>query len=157
MDTKIRIKMGPIEVEYEGSEGFLKEGLPKLIERVHELHGKTESEGGPQGTAPSVPGGTVPKSSTASIAAKLGCKSGPDLLIAAGAHFTFSKGLETFTRKQLLSEMKTAKAYYRKSYRANLTSHLNGLVKAGKLNEPSNETYCLGVETRKSLEARLAK
>ncbi len=34
MTSKIRIKLGPIEVEYEGSESFLKEELPYLLAAV---------------------------------------------------------------------------------------------------------------------------
>lgn len=38
MTSKIRIKMGPIEVEYEGSENFLKEELPELLGTVSNLY-----------------------------------------------------------------------------------------------------------------------
>jgi hypothetical protein len=34
MTSKIRIKLGAIEVEYEGSEQFLKEELPQLLTAV---------------------------------------------------------------------------------------------------------------------------
>ena len=37
MESKIKIKLGPIEVEYEGSESFLKQELPALIKTVTEL------------------------------------------------------------------------------------------------------------------------
>jgi hypothetical protein len=156
MESKIRIKLGPIEVEYEGSEVFLKEELPNLIRIVSELY-KTSNippndsiENGPSGGAGKI------QLSTGSIAAKLSCSSGPDLLLAAAAHFTFSKEKESFTRQQLLSEIKTAKAYFKKSYTANLTSLLNGLVKGGKLNEPVAGTFALTADTIKDLEARLA-
>ena len=38
MTSKIRIKLGPIEVEYEGTESFLKEELPQLLEAVANLY-----------------------------------------------------------------------------------------------------------------------
>ena len=41
MTSKIRIKMGFIEVEFEGSEQFLKEELPDLLTGVSQLHSKS--------------------------------------------------------------------------------------------------------------------
>ena len=41
MTSKIRIKLGAIEVEYEGSEQFLKEELPQLLTAVSELYAKS--------------------------------------------------------------------------------------------------------------------
>jgi hypothetical protein len=39
MESKIRIKMADIEVEYEGSEAFLKGELPAILDAVSKLHG----------------------------------------------------------------------------------------------------------------------
>jgi hypothetical protein len=36
--SKIRIKLGDIEVEYEGAESFLKDELPALLNAVSKLH-----------------------------------------------------------------------------------------------------------------------
>jgi hypothetical protein len=36
--TKLRIKEGSFEVEFEGTEGFLRSDVPKLIKSVNELH-----------------------------------------------------------------------------------------------------------------------
>lgn len=38
MTSKIRIKLGPVEVEYEGNEAFLKDELPDLLSAVARLH-----------------------------------------------------------------------------------------------------------------------
>lgn len=155
MESKIRIKLGPIEVEYEGSEAFLTQELPDLIKTISELYRASnipikeedgESKGGGRGKV---------QLSTGSIAAKLSCASGPELLLAAAAHLTLARGTETFTRQQLLTEIRTAKAYYKKSYNANLTTLLNGLVKGGKFNEASTGTYSLSADARKEMEGRL--
>lgn len=37
MESKIRIKLGAIEIEYEGSENFLRKELPDLVKTVTEL------------------------------------------------------------------------------------------------------------------------
>ena len=36
--TKLRIKAGSFEVEFEGTEGFLRSDVPKLVKSVNELH-----------------------------------------------------------------------------------------------------------------------
>jgi SMC interacting uncharacterized protein involved in chromosome segregation len=36
--TKLRIKAGSFEVEFEGTEGFLRSDVPKLIKSVNDLH-----------------------------------------------------------------------------------------------------------------------
>jgi hypothetical protein len=43
MTSKIKIKMGAIEIDYEGSEEFLKEELPSLLKTVSDLY---KSSGG---------------------------------------------------------------------------------------------------------------
>jgi len=41
--SKIKIKLGAIEVEYEGSESFLKEELPQLLSAVSDLYAKSRA------------------------------------------------------------------------------------------------------------------
>jgi hypothetical protein len=156
MESKVRIKLGPIEIDYEGSEEFLKTELPNLIKSISELHKTARipfeepvqlETGGGQGKF---------QLTTGSIAAKLACSSGPDLILAAAAHFTISEGKSTFTRQQLLEELRTASHYYKSSYSANLSKYLNGLAKTGKINEPTNGTFALSANTRDELEGRLA-
>jgi len=45
MDCKIRIKLGEIEVEFEGSEAFLKRELPDLVRMGSELYATTNPKG----------------------------------------------------------------------------------------------------------------
>jgi hypothetical protein len=45
MDCKIKIKLGEIEVEYEGSEAFLKLELPDLIRMGANLYEATNPKG----------------------------------------------------------------------------------------------------------------
>jgi hypothetical protein len=94
--------------------------------------------------------------STTSIATKLSCTSGPELVIAAATHLTLCKKNEVFSRKQLLDDMKTASGFYRSTYRDNLTKYLKTLLK-DKLNERSTGQYALSASARKELESNLAK
>lgn len=91
---------------------------------------------------------------TATLAAKLGGGSGPELMMSAAARLTFVLGKEKFHRKDLLDEIKSASSYYKSSYSSNLSSLLDGLIKAGKLMEPSKDNYSLSAESLKSIEAQ---
>jgi len=161
MNSKIRIKLGPIEVEYEGSEAFLKEELPQLLTAVSDLYSKSSiaKEVNPAGGTPPpaapTPSGT-PQGTTGTIAAKLAVKQGPDLILAAAARLSFGLGKTTFSRQEIIDEIKSATAYYKKTYLANLTQYLNNLMKDGKLLEPSTGTYSLSATTQADLKARLA-
>lgn len=159
MESKIRIKLGPIEIEYEGSETFLKRELPDLIRTVTELSKSAGvdirnvddvSDKGGNGT------GKI-QLSTGSIAAKLSCSSGPELITAAAVHLTLVKKIKTFSRKQLLDEMRTASGYFKTTYRDNLSSSLKRLLRKDILNEPSTGHYSLTENARKGLEANLVK
>ncbi|GAB4512731.1 MAG: hypothetical protein Tsb0026_16850 [Sulfuricaulis sp.] len=159
MTSKIRIKLGPIEVEYEGTENFLKEELPQLLEAVANLHKQSGlQEKPPAGGAPGGGGAGIPQlqSTTGTIAAKLGCKTGPDLVLAAAARLTFALTKETFSRKELLEEMKTASAYHKANYVKNLSQYLRGLVKEGTLLETSKDTYSLSASKKTELGNKLA-
>ena len=165
MTSKIRIKMGPIEIEYEGSETFLKVELPELLEAVSNLYKESGLSGKPSlelSTATGEAGIATPKSpqlqgTTASFAAKLQCKTGPELVIAAATRLTFVLGKDKFTREELLKEMQTASAYYKKTFKSgNLTKSLDRLIKNGKLNEPSRNNYSLSASMKSELGARIA-
>lgn len=165
--SKIKIKLGAIEIEYEGSETFLKEELPQLLSAVSDLYTKShtslESQFSDRGTSTNSPMGantnstSKPKieATTGSIAAKLNCRSGPELVMAAAARLTFVLQASTFSRQKIIDEMKTATAYNKASYLSNLTQSLNNLVKDGKLNEPSQGNYALTAASISDLEQRI--
>lgn len=166
MESKIKIKIGPIEIEYEGSEAFLKEELPALIAAVSDLHNKSAAsdyvelqESGDEDAGANPPSSKVNGLSltTGSIAARLGASSGPELVLAAAARLTFFLGEETFTRAQITAEMKSAAAYYKQTYTKNLSGSLNRLVKEGKMFETSKGKYSVSASTRSSMESRLAQ
>ncbi len=165
--SKIRIKMGMIELEYEGSESFLKKELPDLLSAVSTLY---RDSGGavahiPPQVDPVAPSVTAPttnqnankiqQGTTGAIAAKLNCSSGRDLVLSAAAKLTFVDGVETMSRQKLLDTMKEAKSYYRSTYSGNLTATLSRLIKTGALNEPSNEVYALTAQSITELRQAL--
>lgn len=158
MESKIRIKIGAIEVEYEGSEAFLKTELPAFIKSISELQISPVRESDPEQNGSNNKPESVKnviQLSTKSIAAKLNVKSGRDLVVAAAAHLCFVKEKAKFTRKELLDEMKTATSYYKATYSNNLSMILSRLIKT-QLNEPSTDVYALTADTENDLRKKLA-
>lgn len=160
MTSKIKIKMGAIEIEYEGAEQFLKDELPELLSAVSDLY---------KASAPSIEvnkpivnadassgKNTEVVGTTSTLAAKLGGGSGPELALTASARLTFVLEKEKFTRKEIMAEMQSASAYYNPNFSKNFTAILNGLVKDKKLMEPAKDTYSLSADSRKSIGAQLA-
>jgi len=156
--SKIRIKMGDIEVEYEGTESFLRDELPALLAAVSKLYGGSSTTGDHSKNGRS--GG--PKHSlvgkTGTIAAKLGCNvgNGKDLITSAAARLTFVLNKDSFTRAELLTEAKTATSYYKKGVANNLTNTLDGLVKSEDFTEIAKGTYSLSATKREELQTRFA-
>jgi hypothetical protein len=151
MSAKIRIKMGEIEVDYEGPEEFLKDELPTLMKTVSELyHAKAQ-----QDERQPVPLEDT-SASTSTIANKLAAKSGPDLAIAAALFLTKNEG-DRFTRAALLKEMRSASAYYKATYNNNLTETLRALVKNGRMNELGGNSYSLSSAELQTLRTRVAR
>jgi hypothetical protein len=158
--SKIRIKMGPIEVECEGSEQFLTKELPDILTAVSRLYDERKNGGdevdreehgdGKKGANGKIVG------TTATIAGKLGAKSGTDLAIAAAAHLTIVASRHEFSRKDLLEQMQGASGYYKDSYGSNFSNYLRTLVRNGDLVEPRSDVYALNATKATALRSTLA-
>lgn len=158
MSTKLRIRIGEVEIDYEGTEEFLKQELPALLNTAMELHNAAGSDtGGKAGN--SADGGkgrdAVSTLTADTIAARLKAKSGLMLLMAAAAYLTFGAKKSMFSRQELLAEMQNATSYYKKSYSSNLTKYLRRAVEEGKLQERAKNTYALSAEAKSELESKL--
>jgi hypothetical protein len=128
METKLRCKIGNIEVEYEGSISFLKDDIPNVIQKMLEsLKKHTDIEAVNRET-PGTP--KLSDQSTNTIASHLPTKTGADLVIAACAHLTFSKGQDVCSRKDILTEMQEATTYYKGSYSKKISKNKDRLIKA---------------------------
>lgn len=162
MSSRLRIRIGEVEIDYEGTEEFLKQELPQLLKTAMELHRAAGMATGGDKTIrkhapPGGGGGEVPTLTTGSIAAKLSAKSGSDLLLAAAAHLALVSKKDTFSRQQLLTEMQSATQYYKTSYSANLSKYFKtALLKDGFLSETSKNSFALKAAARGELEKKLA-
>lgn len=152
----ITLKVGPIEVSYEGEQAFIEKGLLSIVRELGALPAaasKVAAKGGSgvieNGEAPAI-GHT-----TSQIAQIFSVSSGPDLAMAAAAHLTLSKGLQKLQRGEILAEMKGAAGFYNENHSSNLSSILNGLVKKKQLSPISANVYALPNSIRKEYEDKL--
>lgn len=174
MATRIRVRKGDTEVEYEGSERFLKTELASLLRAASTLPSersrqgqravarsaglrKRGAESGDAAVGRRHSGGGAPSSATAEIVAKIGYKHGTDLVLAACAQLGLRLGRQFFPRAALLAEMKTATEYYHTTDdRKNLSRYLKRLIKDGLVSERSPNVYTLTAAARKELGRLLA-
>jgi hypothetical protein len=149
MNTKIKIKIGPIEIECEGEEAFIKTELPGLIDKISNIKGLPATTG---------LGGFKPTSANplavSVIAQKLGETDGSGVLFAACCFLTAS-GKDAFSRDEIIAAAKSATTYYKSSVLKNMSSYLKTLCKAGKLNDLGGGRYSLadkGIAALQSLK-----
>ena len=160
--TKIRFKIGQLEVEYEGGDSFLKNDLSNLLDKMvdfskeHSVTQFIDTSPDTKSAVSSTNGTQKIDLSTATIASRMGAKTGPDLAIAASTHLTFVKGKEVFTLAEIRAEMKGAKSYYNTSMGSNLSKNLKSLVKNKRLNETASDTYALTAPEKDAMEKLLA-
>jgi len=161
MTSKIHIKAGNFEIDFEGEETFIKQGLLKTVEEISQLFkekkiiGSSSQENGVKLPQNNIAGNII-EGTVNTIADKLNVKSGSDLIIAAAAHLDFVNGRQEFSRKDILSDIQTASNYYKDSYSPNLSVYLKNLGRSQKLNEIRPETYALQAKERARLKELLS-
>lgn len=165
MPSKLKIKMGHIEFEYEGDAQFDAEAIKDLFSHLESLVGVTpaaafDSTSSQASIAHGVADGGAAEGplnfSPNTIAAKLGASTGPELLLAAAAYLQFVNGLESFKRQELHDAMKAAKSYYKANMGGNLSKMIATLVAAGRINELSNSEFSLSAPEQNTIKGRLA-
>lgn len=163
--AKIKLKVGSIELEYEGDPAFLKEGLESLLVTMTDLAKVAPLEeandidpidpvsvsGGANGS------GNGLNLSTNSIAARTNSKSGSEILLCAMAQLELVQGKEESSRSEILEEMKKAKSYFNENMRKNMTNYVDSVVKAKKVNQHGTDKYSLSAAERKVFEEKLAQ
>ena len=185
MATRIRVRKGDMEVEYEGSESFLQTQLSSLLQAASTFPsgpgrraqspvarpaasgrtsggGKKPARKAPADARPAdaPPAGQdpgPPPPGAADVAARMGCRHGTDLVLAASAQLSLRAGEKSFSRAALLGEMKTATEYYKPVYGKNLSRYLKNLIRERQLSEPSPGVYALTARARRELKKLLAE
>ncbi len=163
--TRLCVKLGAAEIEYEGGSQFLKD---VIMPTVSKILGIVESRAELQRSTPMLQIDSSPKElssitaaevshSTSTIAIMLGAKSASDLAIAAAAHLTFAQKKERLSRQEILDEMKGATSFFKSSYVNNHSNSLKVLIKADRLRQLAPDEYGLSQQERKELEKLLAQ
>ena len=165
MAEHVRIKIGEVEVEYEGDKGFVESKIIQFFNDFAEavsslpvaLLSKPKIDASPsQVKAIQNPSDSGLNLSVGTIATRLAVTSGTDLARAAAAYLALVEAQASFSRKQINEAMKSATGFFKETYRKNLTNQLRSLVKQKVLNEISKDTYALTSQERRTLEKQLA-
>ncbi len=161
--AKIRLKIGQLEVEYEGQASFLQDDLFNLMQKMVDFYTEHKAaipaDPPPAQTNAAGPGGSLGglDHSTDTIATHLKATTGTELAVAAAAHLARVKKKNTFTRQEINNEMKSATTYYKATMSGNLTKSLNTLVKRDRLNQRKKDVYALSAPEKEALETTLAQ
>jgi hypothetical protein len=161
MTSKLRVKLGRIELEFEGSEDFIKQELKTVLAEVKTLSAAMNLL--PDDDDEDFSGGdkksktkTDSKLTTSTIAANLKVSSGPELIIAALARLCIVGGAEKASRKEIIKEMRTATAYFNENYVGNLSTSLKTLTTSKRINDLGSSNYSLSATEQTALEPKVA-
>jgi len=154
-ECHFKCKAGSFTVEYRGDPAFIIDDLARVVQELLEAApvdslkeqvklDKNTSE--PQNNQ-------IQHMSTNTIAGSLGAKSGPDVVMAAIAHIQLVQGRDKASRSEILNEMKKATTFYKSTFGSNLSSYLNSLVRAKRINLVAESTYALTASERSSMQA----
>jgi hypothetical protein len=153
--AKIHIKVGGIEIDYEGDSAFLEKDLLKMVQELQKV-APTAFAGALHGSSA---GGKPPTGAqtltTKSIATKLSAKSGSDVAEAAVAHLAIIKGMATFKRSDINDAMKSAAGIYKSTMTSNLSAIIQTLLNQDTLVETGTDTYALTPAAESKLKERL--
>jgi hypothetical protein len=161
--TRLRVKLGAAEIEYEGGADFLKsEVMPQICKMIEMV----ESRADLQRPAPALQieqhldtpqtlGNPPPALTTSTIAAKLKASSATDLAIAALAHLIIYEGKLSVSRQEILDEMKSAPLFFKQSFVNNHSNTMKVLQKSDRLRLVATDSYSLSNKERKELEETL--
>ena len=154
-DHYFKFKAGNFSVEYRGDSSFLIDDLSRVIQELLDAAPSEllKEEGEPTNETKPKESAQIQHMSANTIAGNMGAKSGPDLVVAAIAHIQLVQGRDSANRGTILSEMKTATTYYKSTYGSNLSSYLNSLVRAKRINLVAENTYALTASERSSMKA----
>ena len=155
---QFKISVGQVALEYEGDEAFFSKDVAAFVETFLERTAsmKSPSPQGEAGNSATPKGnGNGEKHSTNTVAKLLGAQTGPDLILAAVAKKILVDGEETVSRQTIMSEMRAATSYYKRTFTSNLSNYLDNLTRADSLRLISEGVYGLPAKMRETLSPKL--
>jgi|HubBroStandDraft_1064217.scaffolds.fasta_scaffold221535_2 hypothetical protein len=149
MTSRIKLKLGDLELEYEGEAKTLTSELPKLLKVLSEIQAKNPTEH----RAPHSRG-KLGQLSVTTVAQKLNAHKLPDLILA-GAFTLTQRGSGTFEKRELRKEIRGATGFYKDAMRTNFEKALTRLAKTGRITHSGGENYALPPSEHESIAGRL--
>lgn len=155
--VKFQMKIGTSEISYEGPPEYLEESLEKVVSGLSDVLGpnsKAMLDSGDTSISERMlgPKNQLMMISSMTCAQRLAVNSGRDLILAGGAKLMLVDQKDSFDRKDLLREMKSASIYYKQSYGTNLSRYLKRLIKDGEINSLSNDKFALSAGKLEELQ-----
>ena len=166
MNTKISVKVGTIEVAYEGEASFLQEGLNELLLSLSNLQAassqllpKTQVEDtnlqSSDQTVGKLRDNNLPEVTTNTIASAMPAESAQDLILCAMAHLQLVLRQPTNNRDDIRQEIKSATSHYNKNMSTNFSKDLKRLVDKKHILEGRKDEYSLSLDRLTTFEALL--
>ncbi len=166
MSSRLRIKFGLMELEYEGDAQFDSVSIKDIFSHLESLTVATpafspeSAEPGGTGTAAAKDpdgGAKIGTLHMNTVASRLGAASGSDLAVAAAAYLQIVLKKERFSRKDLLDAMKSATTYYNANMSSNLTKMLDTLITNKRINQLGQSDYSMTAGEMTAAETKLAE
>ncbi len=158
MNCKLKLKLGDLEVEFDGSEDFVRKDLVKLAQDFSKtgvpVASARPSNGKPQSATTNGP--LDQTLTTTAIAKKLSCKTLQDLIQSAVAYLALVRGQESFSKDEIWENMKAATGYFDAKMSKNYSREIGKMVKADFLREVAKDRFSLASEHVTALQTRIA-
>lgn len=154
--TRLRVKLGAAEIDYEGSEEFLRqEVLPQISQMLEIVASRAELQQPVQPLQLEAKPSVRRSVTTNTLAALLGASSAAELALAAVARLTILEERESVSRLDVLAEMKLAPQFFKQSFVNNHSNTIKTLLKSDKVRLVGPDRYSLSSKARKDIEAQL--
>ena len=134
----LSLKLRDIQIEFEGTEKFLKSDLSRTMENLMkffethkstiEAHQRVDVEEKSKRTEQL----SRADFSVSTIASRIGATTAGDLAIAAAAQLVIVQEMEKFSRKELLEAMRSDSSRFKTAMSSNLSKTLSSLVSGNR-------------------------
>lgn len=173
--ARIQVKIGSLEIDYEGNSSFLDEGLEQLLEtmatmvelfpksevvsnlRTSSLHATVDNVIGEDAQTTSNMVLNNADFTTGMLASHSNAQSAPDLALCAMAYLELKLGQKPNSSKSILTEMKTATAIFKSQMSKNNSANLKSLAKSTRINETGVGKFSLAQKELDRFEGIIAE
>ncbi len=163
--SKIRIRVGDVEVDFEGPQSFVEDGLIQLVMEVTSTkpsskpNWQSDADSGSNEKVLDIVPGEIDGYAGITMNAlckKLDVKNETDLVVASAVMISIIGDAETFTIKDINTFAKKATSYVGKYFVSNSSKKITTLTKNDRFREPKDGVYTFSPNERKLVIGRLS-